>query len=143
MISVKKHTQFSFAKIFKGIYKKIYLTTFAFSALALCFFIIYFKVSGLEDPSAIYVFVILLAGIFAVSAFTPFDSLFIQSGFPGLQSILAAAVILTNVMLNFLLIPKYGVVGAAYATSISYLLGGVYLVVLAKKYLNVSFLRGN
>jgi O-antigen/teichoic acid export membrane protein len=53
------------------------------------------------------------------------------------------ASMLLNVALNFLLIPRYGLAGAAYATMISYLLLLVFMVIAAAPYLNRGYLIRN
>lgn len=63
------------------------------------------------------VFAILSTGIAASAGYIPFTNLLQQMGAPGRQSILLGLVGGTNVLLNLLLIPRFGVVGAALATA--------------------------
>jgi len=62
---------------------------------------------------------ILLIGLMPYALFIPFDYILLQSGRPGAQSIMMGANVSANVTLNFLLIPLYGITGAAIATAAS------------------------
>ncbi len=44
----------------------------------------------------------------------------------------ASVSLVVNIVLNFILIPKYGIEGAALASTISYILAGAILVVMVK-----------
>jgi PST family polysaccharide transporter len=46
-----------------------------------------------------------------------------------------------NILLNFLLIPKYGAAGAAVATAISYALAAVFLNAFSKRTRRIFFLQ--
>jgi O-antigen/teichoic acid export membrane protein len=65
---------------------------------------------------------ILAIGAVVESSYIPFSGLLVQGGYPGFQSLFILSTCLTNVALNFLLIPYYGMFGAAVATTISYIL---------------------
>lgn len=65
---------------------------------------------------------ILASGAIVQSSYIPFSGLLVQGGFPGHQSLVIMSTCLANVALNFLLIPYYGMFGAAVATAISYIL---------------------
>jgi O-antigen/teichoic acid export membrane protein len=65
----------------------------------------------------------------------PFDQLLLQSGQPGRQSALMATYVGANVVLNLLLIPSFGLLGAAVATAISLVLAGVLLLVASRVWL--------
>ena len=81
------------------------------------------------------VFIILVLGILAWSRYAVFWELPVQAGFPGHQTILIVAVALSNVLLNFLLIPIWSIYGAAVATAASFILGIFYLKYIVKKIL--------
>lgn len=49
----------------------------------------------------------------------PFDQLLLQSGLPGRRSVMMASYVGINVILNILLIPQYGLAGAAAATAMA------------------------
>lgn len=79
----------------------------------------------------------LLAGLLVYSAFIPVDHLMLQAGMPGRQSILMVANVMINIVLNALLIPRYGVLGAAVATGSAYALSGLTLTVAARAWLGM------
>lgn len=62
---------------------------------------------------------ILLIGMTVYAFFVPFDQLLLQSGLPGRQSVMMASYVGINVILNILLIPQYGLAGAAAATAMA------------------------
>jgi len=66
------------------------------------------------------VFLILSLGVGISAGYLPFTNILQQSGFPGRQSMLLAAMTLTNLSLNVVLIPFFDVKGAAIATAISW-----------------------
>ena len=62
----------------------------------------------------------LLVGIVALSAGRVLANDIAGRGFPGLNIYIGLAAVLTNVVLNLLWIPRYGIVGAAWASTASY-----------------------
>ena len=76
---------------------------------------------------------ILLIGIFLSSGFVPFNETLNQAGYPGSQSVLVSLTVLSNIVLNAILIPRLGINGAALATSCSFLLNAFYLFILVKR----------
>jgi len=93
-----------------------------------------------NDPELVIswaVFVILVTGIMIRSGYAVFWELPSQSGYPGHQTILIMLVIGSNILLNYLLIPTWGIYGAAIATSISFILSIFYLKLIIKKLLNI------
>lgn len=71
---------------------------------------------------------LLLGGMVVYAFFIPFDQLLLQSGFPGRQSVMMAVYVSINVVLNVVLIPRYGLAGAAAATSVSLVSAGLLLL---------------
>ena len=63
----------------------------------------------------------LLVGIVALSAGRVLATDIAGRGFPGLNIFTGLAAVTTNVVLNLLWIPRYGIVGAAWASTISYM----------------------
>jgi len=72
-------------------------------------------------------FAILMGGLILCSGYLPFNMILVQAGYPGTHTVLMSAIVLTNVALNGLLIPSWGIHGAALATSASFVLSAVYL----------------
>ena len=85
------------------------------------------------------IFSILAAGACIFAAYATFGGIFLQTGLPVVQSWLNLAVLGTNLALNVALVPLWGVLGAAIATSLSFMVGTLYLRFLVFRYLNVRF----
>ncbi len=81
------------------------------------------------------IFFILSLGVGLSSGYIPFSNILQQSGFPGRQSVLLAAITVTNLSLNAILIPFFDVKGAAIATAISWISVIFYLRKLSKRIL--------
>jgi O-antigen/teichoic acid export membrane protein len=81
------------------------------------------------------VLLILLTGMTVYAFVVPFDQLLLQSGQPGRQSVLMATYVGANVILNLLLIPPFGLRGAAVATAISLVLACLLLLVASRVWL--------
>jgi O-antigen/teichoic acid export membrane protein len=84
------------------------------------------------------VFIVLVGGIGLWSRYAVFWELPTQAGFPGRQTALIAAVALSNVGLNLILIPLWGIYGAALATSLSFISGIFYLKLIVRKILGIA-----
>jgi O-antigen/teichoic acid export membrane protein len=76
---------------------------------------------------------ILVSGIVLYSGTLPFDSILLQMGNPGTHTLFVAAITATNIVLNTLAIPLFGLIGAALATAISMVLGIFYLNLFLKR----------
>lgn len=63
---------------------------------------------------------ILLTGLTIGSGYIPFSNILLQAGRPGIHTIMVGLWVLTNLMLNLLLVPIYGIWGAALATALAY-----------------------
>lgn len=75
-------------------------------------------------------FCILMAGTVIQSSYIPFSGILVQSGYPTMQTYFILSVSLTNVLLNFILVPFWGINGASIATALSF----VVFVALLKKF---------
>jgi O-antigen/teichoic acid export membrane protein len=76
---------------------------------------------GLQD--GLTSLVILLIGVVFVCFLVPFDQLLMMSGHPGYQTAQQLAMVGTNIALAALLLPIYGIEGAAVGTAVSYVAG--------------------
>jgi O-antigen/teichoic acid export membrane protein len=85
---------------------------------------------GLDD--GILPLAVLLLGLTFVSSLVPFDATLIAGGRPGLQTLQQFVVFATNVVLNTVLIPLFGITGAALGTAGACLVGGTVLVGLCR-----------
>lgn len=63
---------------------------------------------------------ILVSGIVLYSGVAPFDAILMQAGLPGYQTLFIATHVGVNVILNLVLIPPYGALGAAIATTMAF-----------------------
>ena len=70
------------------------------------------------------VFLAIALGVLFSIGFRPFHGIFNQSGHPGRYSLFLLTLISVNIALNFLLIPILGIMGAATATLIAFLVEG-------------------
>jgi O-antigen/teichoic acid export membrane protein len=74
-----------------------------------------------NEPLTVWaVYAILALGIALTSGHQPFLMLFSQLGHPWTQTLFIGGAFLSNVLLNLLLIPLWGIHGAALATALSY-----------------------
>jgi O-antigen/teichoic acid export membrane protein len=71
---------------------------------------------------------VLLVAMTLHACVVPVDQLLLQSGFPGRQSVLMASYVAANVGLNVLLIPSYGLMGAAAATAAALVIAAALLL---------------
>jgi len=77
------------------------------------------------------VFAILMAGILFSAGYLPFQMIFNQVGQPGHQTLFLVMFFLTNVILNMLFIPLFGMYGSALATALAFMFQIFYLKRLA------------
>ncbi len=83
-------------------------------------------------------FAILLVGSVIYGGYAPFSGILVQSGYPGIHTTLMMATLVTNATLNALLIPWYGLEGAATATSVAFILFCVYLSFLSRRMTGIA-----
>jgi O-antigen/teichoic acid export membrane protein len=109
------------------------------AAAAVAVGLAYPLVAGWFDPefvsSGVPVLQVLLLGMVVYAFFAPFDQLLLQSGLPGRQSVLMAMYVGSNVLCNLLLIPRYGLIGAASATALSMAAAGGMLLLASRLWL--------
>jgi O-antigen/teichoic acid export membrane protein len=85
------------------------------------------------------VFVILMVGACVFGTYATFSGVFSQAGLPAAQSRFNVMMLATNVALNFALVPKFGITGAAIATSVSFVLGTAYFRAMVSRHIAVRF----
>jgi O-antigen/teichoic acid export membrane protein len=83
------------------------------------------------------VLIILVMGLLVYSAFIPLDFIFIQAGMPGRQSIFMTWNVSINALLNLILIPDFGIIGAAWATALSFILSSLTLSIAMRIWLHL------
>ncbi|GAK57899.1 putative lipopolysaccharide biosynthesis protein [Candidatus Vecturithrix granuli] len=84
------------------------------------------------------IFAVLMLGLIGSSGYIPFSQIFLQAGRPGLHSIMISLLVLANLIGNILFIPLWGAIGAAYATSLSFLLLIALLKLFSKAALHIT-----
>lgn len=95
-----------------------------------------------EFISAANVVTLVAIGVFLFAIFSLYSELLSVLKSVRILSLLWIGVAATNILLNFILIPKFGIIGAAVATLVSFLLGTILVVVCIRKRFHIS-LRGN
>ncbi len=83
----------------------------------------------------------LFPGVIAISIAKISSSVFHGKGHPEYGSLLSVISCFTMLPLDFVLIPKYGVVGAAIASSISYTLTGVVAVLILRRLITIKVIN--
>ena len=78
----------------------------------------------------------LVVGLLARSFAGPLQGLLIATGQQNMAAMAMGAVVLVNISFNFLLIPRFGLVGAAAATAISFTIESLLLYVTAQRVLS-------
>lgn len=117
---------------------------FMFSIVMSCLFFVFSNILikfiyGNEYLQAVNAFKLLLPGI-AIGGMTKILANYISSnGKPEVNSLFSFICVIFNIILNIILIPSYGINGAAFATTISYVIGGFLKVIYVKKTAKVSF----
>jgi O-antigen/teichoic acid export membrane protein len=120
--------------------RKTSLLSFSITAvIASAVGVIYPWLDSVFDPMVIQqstvVLWVLLSGMVIYSIFVPFEFSFIAAGMPGVQSLFMFINLITNVFLNAIMIPHFGLLGACTATVISFLFSGVMLNLLCARVL--------
>lgn len=87
------------------------------------------------------VFCILATSVVLQSGYVPIGGILFQGGRPGAQTWLMLGSVLSNVVLNAALIPPLGIIGAAAATAVAYIIQAVLLVILARRLFGVRLWR--
>jgi O-antigen/teichoic acid export membrane protein len=95
-------------------------------------------VYGSEYLSVIGPFKLLLPGVVFLGSCSVLSQYFIGNGLVGWTNYVYLMSIVINVVLNLILIPKYGISGAAIATSITYVLSTIVMIILFIRESSVS-----
>ncbi|MFN0009855.1 MAG: polysaccharide biosynthesis C-terminal domain-containing protein [Planctomycetota bacterium] len=84
-------------------------------------------------------FALLMLGILSASGYIPFGQILLMAGKPGWHSGYIGASVALNVLLNWILIPLYGLPGAAAATALSVLASVFLLRAIVRAQVGVRF----
>jgi len=82
--------------------------------------------------------IILLLGLALYSSFSSVGTILTAYGYPGVSTILTSLSLAVNIVLNIYLIPLYGILGAAVATSISFFIRTVILIYFVERLLKFN-----
>ena len=94
-----------------------------------------------EDPAfsaGAQPFTILMIGLALASPYLPFTQLLLMTGFPGWHTVYMVLVVATNFAADRLLIPHFGMSGAAAATSIAVIASALLIRTLARGKVHVA-----
>jgi len=94
---------------------------------------------GSDYVQAYYIFLILAPGLLLDSIGRNIATWLKSEGKPLILSWISFGSLSFNILLNFILIPKYGLYGAAYSSLISYIARGTILWFTFKKYTGIKF----
>lgn len=85
-----------------------------------------------------YVFIILSFGVVLNSYYRVFKGILLQGNKPGYFTLTILLAIISNVLLNAVLIPQYGLNGAALATTLTYVIESLLLAYMVRKTMNLK-----
>jgi O-antigen/teichoic acid export membrane protein len=95
---------------------------------------------GAEFNQSVTPFIYMIPGVILFSLSKILANDFVGRGFPQVNSYIALVVALVNIVLNIVLIPDFGLKGAAIATSICYGIDAIIKVIYFSQYNKISFL---
>lgn len=84
-------------------------------------------------------FALLMLGILAASGYIPFGQILLMAGKPGWHSAFIAATVALNILGNWILVPLYGLPGAAAATALSVFASVFLLKAIVRAQVGVRF----
>ena len=123
----------------KKIKRQLPIFTFLIS---LCFILAYpiilnIFVDNVEFQSSTQVLIILIVGIILNSFYRPFLGILLQGGKPGKHTFMVLLLIIFNIFGNILLIPYYGIYGAAIATALTFIFEGLLIKFFSFRYFSI------
>jgi O-antigen/teichoic acid export membrane protein len=96
--------------------------------------------SGSEFAASWQPFLILMIGLLISAGYLPFQHLLVMGGLPGWHTFFMIITVVFNILFNWVLIPIYGLNGAAMGTALSLTLSSITLLVLTKQKLKLSLI---
>jgi len=96
---------------------------------------------GAEYVHSIVAMLLILPGIIVMSVYKVLTRNFSSRNRQQISVMAASISLILNVWLNFILIPRFGIEGAAVASTVSYLLAGAILVIAVHRESNISIGR--
>lgn len=105
---------------------------------AVCFPFVIPWITGQPDfASGAVPFAVLMAGLASASPWLPFNQVLLMGGRPGWHTVYVLVSVAANIVLNLMLIPRYGLTGAALATAVATLASALWLRRLARALIRV------
>ncbi len=83
--------------------------------------------------------IITLIGLMLSFGYQPFQMIFVQTGYPLVQTVFWGVILFLNILLSVFFVYKYGIIGAGIVSSIIYLTIPVLLNVFTNKFLKFKF----
>ncbi len=120
-------------KLLKKLRKRIYISAIVFSTFLSLIFptIITLVTSNSDFRNSYWPFLILIIGVTIASGYIPFNNILLMANLPGQQTKFISMVVGCNVIMNFIFIPKLGLIGASIGTFLAFL----YSVFLLRKFI--------
>lgn len=123
-------------KVVYGFYGVMLLV--AIAAVLAFPWVVQLLIGGGEFELSWLVFAILSAGIVLSAGYLPLEMFLVQAGKPTQQTYLKGLILSSNILLNAILIPLFGLVGAAVATAVAFVLSVVYLKLFVSRWTRIS-----
>ena len=118
-------------------YKKIFINVILFFIISLITYFIFFPLfsyfSNYDYALSKNIFLIISLGLFLFSISSSFEHIFLMNNKPHYQSLYIIFGNLLNIILNIIFIEKFGLYGAAYATSVSFLFLSLIIFIYASR----------
>lgn len=92
----------------------------------------------LEYSEAASLFLVLMVGVVVASGYMPFGFILLNGGYPGVHSLMMLLLVLLNCAGNLWLVPLWGGIGAAWATSFANVCSLLLLKSLTRRYLDIA-----
>lgn len=80
-------------------------------------------------PELLVLYIAIMLNGYGIS----YSNMLAQMGFPGRESLINVITLIFNIILNIFLIPFWGILGAAFATAMSYFVFSILLMIMVKK----------
>ncbi len=131
MSSLNKEKEKQYEMMYMAFSMNVLVTFLSCIVLSIIIYPLIILFYGLEYVNAVYVFYILVVGVFSKSCARILSVSMSAFGRPELNFYVSLVMILINVSLNLILIPEFGIYGAAIATTISYVVNLIVKLVIS------------
>ena len=137
-IATKQKQKFS--DFFKKSRKNVYqiMTTFGIILILIYPLILKLLTNKKEFSQSWLPFSIILSGIIISSGYLPFNQLLLLAGHPGKHTLMVILTVLFNFLGNLVLIPFFGITGAAIATGLAFPFSIIILLFFLRNYTTIN-----